>query len=500
LFYHRGYENGCHVMFTAFDQQMPTLSSMGDHLGGRRLDTVQRSEKPNIGFVFLVSVVAAIGGLLFGYDTSVVSGAIQFMQIQFHLGPGMQGWAVSCLTVGAILGAALAGTLSDRFGRKKVLMIAAVLFSVGSIGSALGATISQFVIARIVGGIGIGISSTLVPLYIAEIAPPQHRGRLVSLNQLAVVIGISAIYFVNRSVADFRTQAWDVHTGWRWMFGLGIIPGVVFLLLLFLVPESPRWLEKQGRSEDALRILKRVGGAKQANAELAEIRESLRADTGTIRHLFQGGFRIALVVGVILAILQQFVGINAVMYYAPEIFKQTGLGTDSTMMETVIVGLVNLVFTLVSLWLIDKVGRKILLLIGSAIMAVSLIVIGFAFHTGNAAGPLVLIFILLFVAAFAVSFGPIVWLIMAEIFPTRIRGRATALASVALWAADYLVSQFFPVLLHGAGASFTFWIFALCSAFAFFFTLAIVPETKGKSLEEIEQSWTNRRKTEVTNR
>ncbi|WP_206917206.1 sugar porter family MFS transporter [Alicyclobacillus acidoterrestris] len=446
------------------------------------------TQKASIGFVTLVSIVAAIGGLLFGYDTAVISGASPFMQIKFTLGPGMVGWAVSCLMIGAIVGAAFAGVLSDRFGRKKMLITAAILFCIGSIGSAIAATITQFVIARIIGGVGIGVSSTLVPLYIAEIAPTKHRGRLVSLNQLACVIGISAIYFVNRSVSEAGTHAWDVNTGWRWMFGLGIVPGIIFMALLFTVPESPRWLEKQGRTSIAERILERVNGSERAAIEMQEIRKSLQSETGTLKHLFKPGFRVALAVGIILAILQQVIGINAIMYYAPEIFKETGAGTDSTMVETIIVGLVNLVFTLVSVWLIDKVGRKVLLLIGSAIMAISLLIIGYAFHTGNT-GTLVLILVLVFVAAFAVSFGPIVWLIMAEIFPTRIRGRATAIASVALWAADYLVSQMFPILLAGAGAAITFWVFCLMAIFAFFFTLWVVPETKGKSLEQIERDW-----------
>jgi MFS transporter, SP family, arabinose:H+ symporter len=453
------------------------------------VNTSIQASRTNLGFVTLVSIVAAIGGLLFGYDTAVISGAIGFMQQKFNLDSVMTGWAVSCLMIGAIIGAGFAGALSDRFGRKRMLILAAILFSVGSIGSAIPTTISQFVVARVVGGIGIGVSSTLVPLYIAEIAPARYRGRLVSLNQLAIVIGISAIYFVNRTVANAGGPEWDISTGWRWMFGLGIAPGLVFMLLLLLVPESPRWLEKQGRGDTAIRILERINGPQRAQLELADIRESLKNETGSIGQLFQGGFRIALLVGVVLAILQQVTGINAIMYYAPEIFKKTGAGTDASLTQTIIVGAVNFIFTLVSLWLIDRVGRKVLLLIGSALMAISLLVVGYAFHTGNTAGPLVLVFVLLFVAAFAVSFGPIVWLIIAEIFPTRVRGRATAIASVALWAADYVVSQTFPVLLSGVGSAITFWMFAIMSIIAFLFTLSVVPETKGRSLEDIERMW-----------
>jgi SP family arabinose:H+ symporter-like MFS transporter len=447
------------------------------------------SGRTNLGFVTLVSIVAAIGGLLFGYDTAVISGAIGFMQQKFHLGPVMMGWAVSCLMIGAIIGAGFAGVLSDKFGRKRMLILAAILFSVGSIGSAIPATISQFVFARVLGGIGIGVSSTLVPLYIAEIAPARHRGSLVSLNQLAIVIGISAIYFVNRAVANAGGTDWDISTGWRWMFGLGIVPGFLFMLLLLFVPESPRWLEKQGKGDAAIRILQRVNGPHQAQVELEDIRESLKNETGSMKQLFQGGFRIALLVGVVLAILQQVTGINAIMYYAPEIFKQTGAGTDSSLTQTIIVGAVNLVFTVVSLWLIDRVGRKVLLLVGAALMTMSLLVVGYAFHTGHTAGPVVLLFVLLFVASFAVSFGPIVWLIIAEIFPTRIRGRATAISSVALWAADYLVSQTFPVLLNGVGTAITFWMFAIMAIISFLFTLRFVPETKGRSLEDIERMW-----------
>ncbi|WAH37719.1 sugar porter family MFS transporter [Alicyclobacillus dauci] len=459
---------------------------------GENLRTNTQQDKINIGFVTLVSVVAAIGGLLFGYDTAVISGAIGFMQLLFHLSNFMTGWAVSCLTVGAVVGAALAGVLSDRFGRKRMLIVAGILFSVGSIGSALAGDITTFVIARIIGGVGIGVSSTLVPLYIAEIAPAKLRGRLVSLNQLAVVIGISAIYFVNRAVANAGGQAWDVTTGWRWMFGLGIVPGIIFIVLLFTVPESPRWLQKQGQGERALSVLERINGRAQGKIEYEEIQRSTENETGSIWTLFRPGYRIALLVGIVLGILQQVTGINAIMYYAPEIFKHTGAGTNAQLTQTIIVGAVNLVFTLVSLWLIDKLGRKALLLIGTAVMTISLFVVGYEFHSGHSSSALILTFILIFVAAFAISMGPVVWLVMAEIFPTRIRGRATAIASVALWAADYLVSQTFPVLLSGAGPAKTFGAFGVMSIIAFLFTLFVVPETKGRSLEEIEQSWGRR--------
>jgi MFS transporter, SP family, arabinose:H+ symporter len=442
------------------------------------------------GFVTLVSIVAALGGLLFGYDTSVISGAIGFMQTKFGFGNAMQGWVVSCLMIGAIIGAGFAGVLSDRLGRKKMLVVAGLLFTIGSIVSAIAPTVNMFVIARIVGGLGIGVSSTLVPLYIAEIAPSKHRGRLVSLNQFAVVIGISAIYFVNRAIVNAGNQAWDVNYSWRWMFGFGLIPGIVFVVLLFLVPESPRWLLKQGLENESFSILEKINGTEQAKKELEDVKIFIKKESsGSLSLLFKPGFRIALLIGVVLAILQQVTGINAIMYYAPEIFKQVGAGTNASFTETIIVGLVNFVFTILSLWLIDKVGRKTLLIIGSAIMTISLAVVGFEFHVTQPNGTLILIFILLFVAAFAVSFGPIVWLVIAEIFPTTIRGRATAIASVALWLADYAVSQSFPVLLGKAGPSVTFFIFAILGVVAFIFSLTVVRETKGKTLEQIELDW-----------
>ncbi|GMA49804.1 arabinose-proton symporter [Alicyclobacillus contaminans] len=451
--------------------------------------TVHSSDRVDVGFVVLTSLVAAVGGLLFGYDTAVISGAIGFMQQLFHLTPFMQGWTVSSLIVGAIIGAACSGFLSDRFGRKRILMLSAILFSLGAIASATAGSVTWFTIARIVGGIGVGIASTLSPLYISEIAPFRHRGRLVSLYQLAVVIGISAIYFVDAGVASLGGTEWDIHTGWRWMFGLGLVPGIVFLVLLAFVPESPRWLLKQGHESQAFYILLRVNGSTQAKRELDDIKQAIATETGRLRQLFRPGFRRALWVGVILSIFQQVTGINAVMYYAPEIFKQTGAGQNASLIQTILVGAVNLLFTLVALWLIDRVGRKVLLLVGSGCMTICLIVVGFAFHTGHIQGYLVLIFILLFVASFAMSLGPVVWVVISEIFPTHIRGRATAIASLALWAADYLVSQTFPVLLTGIGAALTFWVFAVMSVLTFLFTIGVVPETKEKTLEQIEQLW-----------
>ncbi|MEW9699770.1 sugar porter family MFS transporter [Paenibacillus sp. SI8] len=451
--------------------------------------TNQPNEQISLKFVTLVSIVAALGGLLFGFDTSVVSGAIGFMQKRFDLSQVEVGWAVSSLIIGCIIGAASSGVLSDRFGRKKVLIAAALLFIIGSLGSAIPDTFTGYIIARMIGGLGIGITSTLCPLYNAEIAPAKYRGRLVALNQFATVTGIFLVYFVNLAIANYGDDAWDISSAWRWMFGVGALPGLLFMVLLFFVPESPRWLIKQGRPAEALPILLKIHGEDMARKEVLDIKESFKQENASIRQLFSPGLRIALIVGVVLAVLQQVTGINAIMYYAPEIFKEMGAGTNASLIQTILVGLINFLFTILSLWLIDKVGRKALLLTGSASMAICLIVIGIAFQSSEPSGVLVLIFILLFVASFAISLGPVVWVLLSEIFPNRIRGKATAIASMALWAADYVVSQTFPPLLSSAGPSITFWIFGLMSLFTFFFTWRVVPETKGKSLEDIEALW-----------
>lgn len=454
-----------------------------------RTEISKTNEQVSMKFVTLVSMVSALGGLLFGFDTAVVSGAIGFMEEHFDLTKLQVGWAVSSLIIGCIVGAAMSGILGDRFGRKRVLIAAAILFIISSIGSAIPESFSGFIIARIIGGIGIGITSTLCPLYNAEIAPAKFRGRLVALNQLAIVTGIFLTYFVNLWISNSGDAAWTVTTAWRWMFGVGAVPGLLFLVLLFFVPESPRWLIKQGRAAAALPILLRIHGEELAKKEVLDIKQSFEQESGSIKQLFSPGLRVALIVGVGLAFLQQVTGINAVMYYAPEIFKATGAGTNASLVQTILVGFINFLFTIVALWLIDKVGRKALLLVGSASMAICLLVIGIAFQTGHTTGPLVLVFILLYVASFAISLGPVVWVIMSEIFPNRIRGKATAIAAMVLWAADYLVSQTFPPLLGSAGPAATFWIYGAMALIAFLFTWRIVPETKGKSLEEIESLW-----------
>jgi sugar porter (SP) family MFS transporter len=440
-------------------------------------------------YVYLLTCVAALGGLLFGYDTAVISGAIGFLAKHFQLDANWEGWAAGCTLVGCMLGAAAAGTLSDRLGRKRVLILAAVLFAASAVGAALPGTCQEFVIARMLGGFGIGAASLISPLYIAEVAPAGIRGRLVSVNQLAIALGMVVVYYVNSWIASRGGPEWNAEYGWRWMFASGLLPALLFFLLLFTVPESPRWLTKQGRAAKALAILARVGGPDHAAAEMRQIEEAIAAEATTIGQLLRPGIRVALLIAVVLAVLQQITGINVVLYYAPKIFSSAGLGVNEAINHTVIVGLVMMAFTLVAIAVVDRLGRKPLLLAGSAGMGLSLALLGGAFHTRQFQGPWVLGYTLAYVAFFSVAMGPVVWVLMAEIFPTRIRGRAMAIATVCLWLACFAVTQTFPIMLERLAGATTFWIYAGLCAVAFVFIASFVPETKGKTLEEIERSW-----------
>ncbi len=448
----------------------------------------------NLTYVFLVTIVAALGGMLFGYDTGVINGAIGPLKAYFTLNPRQEGWATACALLGCALGVAGAGALSDRFGRKKVLILSAVFFLVSAIGTAVPRTLIAFILYRILGGLGVGAASISSPMYIAEISPARIRGRMVSINQFAIVTGFLIVYFVNYFIALQGNDAWNQQAGWRWMFGSESLPALILLVLLFFVPESPRWLTKQGRENEALDILTRVDGITYARSELAEIKDAVAHETGSLRQLLVPGMRIVLVIGIVLAVLQQVTGINVFLYFGTEIFKKMGSGTNAALLQTVIVGAVNLTFTIIAIWTVDKIGRKPLMLIGSTGMGISLFAMGLAAYA-QTTGLWILLFILGYIACFALSVGPVVWVILSEIFPTRIRGRAMAIATVCLWVANYLVSQTFPMmdenpwLVATFHRGFPFWLYGAFCIMMLVFVWAFVPETKGKTLEEIERRW-----------
>ena len=449
------------------------------------------------GFVIKLTVVAALGGLLFGYDTAVIAGVIDLIKEKFQLSPAMEGWAASCAIWGCILGSSTAGYLSDKFGRKTILIVTALLFAISSIGAAMPSNLTEFVIFRIVGGVGIGAASMLSPLYISEIAPANIRGKLVSVYQLAIVIGINLIYFVNLKIAALGEQDWRVETGWRYMIASGLLPSLLFLVLLFIVPESPRWLIKRNRADEAMGTLEKLNGKAGAVNVVKEVKETLGHEEGTIWELFKPGLRRAMIVGVVLALFSQITGINAIIYYGPKIFASAGATGDGPLIFTVIIGCINTVFTFIAIGFIDKLGRKTLLLWGVGGMVISLIGTAYCFLNNAGAVPL-MAFIFFYIGCFAASLGPIPWVIISEIFPTKTRGVAMSFATTVLWLGVVLITQFTPIMLDettwggttSRAAAFTFILFAVNGVILWLFTKMRIPETKQKSLEEIEASWT----------
>ena len=456
------------------------------------------NDSGNVFFLIRVCFVASLGGLLFGYDTAVISGAIGFLQQHFQLSPAMMGWAASSALVGCFLGVPLAGILSDRAGRKTTLIFAALLFLISALGSAMAQTLTEFVIFRMIGGFGVGIASMTSPMYIAEISPARHRGRMVSLNQFAIIFGMLVVYFVNYTIAGISTEEWNVTTGWRWMFGSEIIPALFLLIFLFFVPETPRFLCRKGQTEKAQRVLTKVVGAEAAKITLLEIKTTLHQKNSSIAVLFQTPLRRVLIIGIALAILQQVTGINVILYYAPEIFRQISqAGTDTALLQTVLVGAVNLIFTVIAIKTVDRIGRKPLMMVGAAGMGISLTAIGIAAYL-QTIGPYLLIFILGYIASFALSVGPVTWVILSEIFPNKIRGRAMAIATFFLWVANFIVSQTFPILnnhpwlVETFNRGFPFWLYASFTLLLLVTVHYFIPETKNRSLEEIEAFWKER--------
>jgi MFS transporter, SP family, xylose:H+ symportor len=454
-----------------------------------------KDEMGSMRYVVLVCLVATLGGLLFGYDTAVIAGAIGFMKARFGLDATGEGWTASCALLGCVIGVSVAGPLGDRLGRKKLLLLAGLLFGVSAVGTALPPTLAWFIVFRILGGVGVGAASMASPMYIAEIAPARIRGTMVSVNQLAIVTGMLVIYFVNYWIAGRGDEAWNAEYGWRWMFASGLAPSLLFLGLLLFVPESPRWLVKQQRGAQAREVLTRVNGRAAAEVELRSIEDAIAREGATLGQLLQPGLRMALAIGVVLAVLQQVTGINVFLYYAPEIFKKLGAGTDAALLQTITVGAVNLLFTLVAIYTVDRWGRKPLMVTGAAGMGLCLLAMGWASYCQQT-DLWALLCILGYIACFALSVGPVTWVVLSEIFPTRLRGRALGLATFCLWTANFIVSQTFPMmnenrwLVDRFHHAFPFWVYGALCFVEVLFVWRFVPETKGRSLEEIEQMWT----------
>ena len=457
----------------------------------------------NSKYLLSICLISAMGGLLFGYDWVVIGGAKPFYEPFFGIteSPGMQGWAMSCALIGCLAGAVLSGWMSDRFGRKRLLILSAGLFIAASIGTGGAGSFTSFVFFRIIGGIGIGLASNLSPMYIAEVTPGKVRGAFVSINQLTIVIGILAAQIINwriaRPVPEGASTAeilssWNGQTGWRWMFYACTVPAGLFFILMWLVPESPRWLLKTGKSrQKAHSILARIGGTEYAGSELHSIEETLNNSEGkTDLSLFrQPGMKKLLILGIVLAVFQQWCGINVIFNYAQEIFANAGYSVSDTLFNIVITGSVNLIFTFVGMFTVDRLGRKALMLIGAGGLACIYAVIGIMYFTHLQGLPL-LIMVVTAIACFAMSLGPVTWVVLSEIFPNRFRGTAMAVATFSLWSACFVLTYTFPLLNNLLKASGTFWLYGLICVMGFWFILKKLPETKGKSLEEIEREIT----------
>lgn len=451
-------------------------------------------------YVILICFTAGFGGFLFGFDTAVISGAINFLRVQFHLSPAMEGWLMSSALLGCVIGAAIAGYLSDKYGRRKILLLSAILFIISAIGCAIAQTPSILVAARIIGGVGVGFAAMVAPMFISELSPAALRGRLVSFYQLAITLGILCSYLTNA----FLLQYGDHHitgnsTGllhyylvaevWRGMLGSNMIPALFFFIFLLFVPESPRWLVKEGYITEAERVLERANGKEMAVSELSAIEMSIAEESGSFRQLLAPGIRLALIIGISLPFLSQLSGITTVMYYAPAIFEQAGGQAGSAMGSATVIGFFNMIFTFVAIWKIDKWGRKPVLIWGFAGLGIALFLIGIAFIKGNTTGNFLLGSFIYYIAVFASTLGPGVWVVISEIYPTKIRGRAMSVATLSLFLGSTFVTQTYPILRETIGIGYVFLLYAFVMLPAAYFVRKLVPETKGKSLEAIEHFW-----------
>ena len=451
----------------------------------------------NMSYVWMICLVAACGGLLFGYDWVVIGGAKPFYEAYFGItDPAQSGWAMSSALAGCVFGALISGWCADRFGRKLPLIISAILFSASAWGTAVATHFDWFVFYRIVGGVGIGLASALSPMYIAEVSPAEKRGKFVAINQLTIVIGVLAAQLVNLMIAEPVAssatmqdilQSWNGQVGWRWMFGAELLPAVLFLLLMFLVPDSPRWLAKAGKQDKAERMLRRIGSAEYARETMADIRATLGENTQKVAasELLNPRVRPIIVIGIVLAVFQQWCGINVIFNYAQEIFASAGFDINSTLKSIVATGLINLIFTIIALPLVDKLGRRKLMLLGAAGLTIIYVLIAGAYALGIMGLP-VLLLVLAAIAIYALTLAPVTWVLLSEIFPNRVRGMAMSVGTLALWIACFLLTYTFPLLNANLGASGSFLLYGIICALGFVFVLRSVPETKGVTLEALE--------------
>jgi SP family arabinose:H+ symporter-like MFS transporter len=442
---------------------------------------------PSRKCLVIAAIVSGLGGLLFGFDNIVISGAIHDLTVHFHLDAAATGWAAGCALIGCIVGAASAGSIADFFGRKKALAGCAACFAVSSLGIWFAVSLPQFSVWRMIGGLGIGAASIISPMYIAEIAPTRHRGRLVTLYQLGIVLGILAAVFSNMLIQRMGNEEWNAVIGWRLMFLVGFIPAMLFAIMIFPALESPRWLMKVGRTRDAERVLYLINDAQEASSESIAIQESLTAEEGKLSELLTT-FRRPLLLGIMLAGLQQISGITPLFSYLPEVFREAGAATGDAFRQTVLVSLVMLVFTLFALWLVDRVGRKSLILSGTAVQFVSFLLVGWFYHVHGSVLA-ILIFVMAFVSGHSFGNGVAMWVIISEIYPTKVRGRGMSIATTTLWLVCYLLNQIFPIMQQSLGPAGTFWCFAGGALLTIVLVAWLVPETKDKSLEEITQFW-----------